>query len=233
MFNPGDVISYLEMCSEEGVNLQRGMNYHLRGDTSVILMSLRPNAPYSDKVEDDGRILIYEGHDVPKTKENPIPKIIDQQMTNPSGTLNQNGLFYKAAKTYKKKHITPESVKVYEKLHAGIWVYNGLFRLLDSWKEESNNREVFKFKLELTDHVKSANENGIQNYVLEHNRVIPPQVKLEVWKRDEGKCVICGSTDNLHFDHIIPFSKGGSSLVSTNIQLLCARHNIAKRDRIE
>jgi hypothetical protein len=25
---------------------------------------------------------------------------------------------------------------------------------------------------------------------LEHNRMIPPQVKLEVWKRDKGKCVI-------------------------------------------
>ncbi|MFC2066316.1 HNH endonuclease [Chloroflexota bacterium] len=232
MFNPGDIISYLEMCSEEGVNLQRGMNYHLRGDISVILMSLRPNAPYSDKVEDDGQILIYEGHDVPKTKENPIPKIVDQQMKNPSGTLNQNGLFFRAAKEYKKQNIL-ELVKVYEKLHAGIWVHNGLFKLLDSWKEESNNRQVFKFKLELTENTKPTNNNEIQNSVLEHNRLIPPQVKLEVWKRDGGKCVICESTDNLHFDHIIPFSRGGSSLVSQNIQLLCARHNIAKRDRIE
>ena len=196
-------------------------------------MSLRPNAPYLDKVEDDGRVLIYEGHDVPRTEENPVPKIVDQQMYNPSGTLNQNGLFYKAAKNYEKEQITLELVKVYEKLHAGIWVYNGLFKLLDSWKEESNNRQVFKFKLELTEYVKPTNTTRIQDSVLEHNRLIPPQVKLEVWKRDKGKCVICESTDNLHFDHIIPFSKGGSSLVSKNIQLLCARHNIAKRDRIE
>ena len=180
MFNPGDIISYLEMCSEEDVNLQRGMNYHLRGDTSVILMSLRPNAPYSDKVKDDGRILIYEGHDVPKTNENRMPKIVDQQMNNPSGTLNQNGLFYKASKKYKKEQIIPELVKVYEKLHAGIWVYNGLFKLLDSWREENNNRQVFKFKLELTEHIKPANNTEIQNSVLEHNRVIPPQGKLEM-----------------------------------------------------
>ncbi len=233
MFNPGDVVSYLDMCSEEGVNLQRGMNYHLRGDISVILMSLRPNAPYSDKIEDEGRILIYEGHDVPKTKENPIPKIVDQQMKNPSGTLNQNGLFFKAAMDFKNGRNNTELVKVYEKLHAGIWVYNGLFRLVDSWNEGSNSRQVFKFKLELTEHAEHTNNNGIQNSVLEHNRLIPPQVKLEVWKRDKGKCVICGSLDNLHFDHIIPFSKGGSSLVSANIQLLCARHNIAKRDKIE
>jgi len=233
MLSPGDIISYLEMCGEEGVNLQRGMNYHLRGDISVILMSLRPNAPYSDKIESDGRILIYEGHDVPKTNETPIPKIVSQEMKNPSGTLNQNGLFYEAAKKYSKEQITPELVKVYEKLHTGIWVYNGQFKLLDAWKEENNNRHVFKFKLELTENTKPTTTSGIENSVLEHNRLIPPQVKLEVWKRDKGKCVICGSVDNLHFDHIIPFSRGGSSLVSHNIQLLCARHNIAKRDRIE
>jgi hypothetical protein len=29
-FQPGDVISYMEMCSAVGVNLQRGMNFRLR-----------------------------------------------------------------------------------------------------------------------------------------------------------------------------------------------------------
>jgi len=41
-FLPGDVISYMEMCSAIGVNLQRGMNFRLRDTESVILMSLRP-----------------------------------------------------------------------------------------------------------------------------------------------------------------------------------------------
>lgn len=68
---------------------------------------------------------------------------------------------------------------------------------------------------------------------LDQNRVIPTAVKLEVWKRDRGSCTECGATDNLHFDHIIPYSRGGSSLVAENVQLLCARHNLAKRDRIE
>lgn len=37
----GDVISYIEMCTEEGVSLQRGMNFRLGGSMSVILMSVR------------------------------------------------------------------------------------------------------------------------------------------------------------------------------------------------
>jgi hypothetical protein len=60
MLTPGDVVSYLEMCQEEAVNLQRGMNFRLRDGTSVVLMSVRPGAPYADRVEDEGRTLIYD-----------------------------------------------------------------------------------------------------------------------------------------------------------------------------
>jgi 5-methylcytosine-specific restriction endonuclease McrA len=53
-----------------------------------------------------------------------------------------------------------------------------------------------------------------------------------VWKRDQGRCVQCDATDNLHFDHDVPFSKGGSSITAANVKLLCARHNLAKSDKI-
>ncbi len=34
-------------------------------------------------------------------------------------------------------------------------------------------------------------------------------------------------------DHIVPYSKGGTSLKVENIQLLCARHNIEKSANIQ
>ena len=231
MFNQGDVISYLDMCRAEGVNLQRGMNYRLKGELSVILMSLRAGAPYADRIEENGNILIYEGHDTPSYKDGPNPKLIDQPLEYPGGGLTQNGLFHEAALRYRQAKSEPELVKVYEKIKPGIWVFNGLFKLLDAWREESNTRKVFKFKLELLN--ESFPPSGVESTDLNHNRIIPTSVKLEVWKRDKGKCVRCGSQDNLHFDHIIPYSKGGSSLVAENIQILCARHNLGKRDRIE
>jgi 5-methylcytosine-specific restriction endonuclease McrA len=46
------------------------------------------------------------------------------------------------------------------------------------------------------------------------------------------QCVLCSSTKNLHFDHDIPFSKGGSSLTAANVRLLCAKHNLEKSDKI-
>lgn len=55
---------------------------------------------------------------------------------------------------------------------------------------------------------------------------------LEVWRRDGGRWIICGSDKNLHYDHDIPFAKGGSSLVAENVRLLCAKHNLEKSDKI-
>jgi 5-methylcytosine-specific restriction endonuclease McrA len=52
----------------------------------------------------------------------------------------------------------------------------------------------------------------VSSQEIDHNRIIPASVKMEVWKRDKGRYVICGSHDNLHFDHIIPYSKGMSSM---------------------
>ena len=56
---------------------------------------------------------------------------------------------------------------------------------------------------------------------------IPEAVRTEVWRRDNGRCVTCGSNVNLEFDHIIPVSKGGATTVR-NLQLLCQSCNRSK-----
>ena len=73
------------------------------------------------------------------------------------------------------------------------------------------------------------NEN---NEIQDDNRIIPGHVQIEVYKRDKGQCVKCGSKDHLHLDHIYPFAKGGTSKDSKNIQLLCRRHNLKKSDKV-
>jgi hypothetical protein len=61
--------------------------------------------------------------------------------------------------------------------------------------------------------------------------LIPEAVRHEVWRRDQGRCVKCGSQENLEFDHIIPHSKGGAD-TARNVQLLCERCNRIKSDSI-
>ena len=193
-------------------------------------MSVRLGAPYKDRVDENGRVLIYEGHDNPRPDGAKSPKEVDQVGRNPDGSPTQNGLFANAASGYKMGTREPELVRVYEKIKTGIWVFNGLFLLTDAWQEPSGGRSVFKFRLESADRDRLPSIVGIE---VDQSRVIPTAVKLEVWRRDGGKCVKCGAKDNLHFDHIIPYSKGGTSMDAKNIQLLCVRHNLEKRDRIE
>jgi hypothetical protein len=56
---------------------------------------------------------------------------------------------------------------------------------------------------------------------------VPEEVRHAVWRRDEGRCVKCGSQENLEFDHVIPISRGGAN-TERNLQLLCEPCNRGK-----
>ena len=193
-------------------------------------MSRRANAPDEDRIEADGTVLIYEGHDEPRNGRIKQPKAVDQPRVALHGRLTQNGKFETAATEYKAGKRQPERVRVYEKIHSGKWSYNGMFHLVDAWTQRSGVRSVFRFRLEAVE----GEEDRERPVPLqsERRRIIPATVKLEVWRRDRGKCVRCGATDELHFDHDLPFSLGGRSITAENVQLLCARHNLSEGARI-
>lgn len=216
------------MCEQEKVQtLQRGMNFRLNKNYSVILMSQRKNAPYKDEIEADGVTIRYEGHDIPR-KRDIDPKKYDQREFTERGRRTQNGYFTHAVEVYKKGEQSAEPVRVYEKLMSGVWSLKGIFSLVDFFQETKNKRKVFTFILRLSDEcqIGEAREDI-------HTRVIPTEIKKEVWKRDGGKCVLCNAEKNLHFDHEIPFAKGGTSLLKENIRILCFKCNIAKSAKIE
>lgn len=67
------------------------------------------------------------------------------------------------------------------------------------------------------------------------SREIPRPVQFRVMKRENQICGTCGKSvqdGDIHFDHIIPFSKGGSSEES-NIRMLCDTCNQKRSNRFE
>lgn len=226
-FKIDDIISYAELVAAENANVQKGMNFKIKPEYSIFLMSIRKNAPYADEWDDKTNTLIYEGHNVPKNISDK-PKEIDQPLATPNGTLTENGKFFTAAQSYKMGMIKePHKVKVYEKIKAGIWYYKGFFNLVDAKIVNTGTRNVFKFYLSPIEFMSKRKQ-----IELPHSRLIPTSVKLEVWSRDKGECVICHSKENLHFDHDLPFSKGGTSLTAANVRILCMKHNLKKSDKI-
>jgi len=67
------------------------------------------------------------------------------------------------------------------------------------------------------------------------SRHIPRPIQFKVLKRENQVCRSCGmpvADNDVHFDHIIPWSKGGPT-AENNIQLLCGTCNRKKSDKFE
>lgn len=77
----------------------------------------------------------------------------------------------------------------------------------------------------------SLSEKETEEIKYERTR-ISEEVRIAVWRRDQGKCARCGSRVNLEYDHIVPVSKGGGN-TERNIELLCQDCNRFKSNRIE
>lgn len=87
---------------------------------------------------------------------------------------------------------------------------------------ESENRR--RLRLERA-HALAAMRQSLDNNA--RRQKIPQEVRVAVWQRDGGRCVECGSQEELEFDHIIPRVMGGGD-TERNLQLLCGPCNRRK-----
>jgi hypothetical protein len=210
-----DIIDWNELVKRAGGG-QQGIIYGKGKKITRLLMSKRQGAPYLDR-ELDGIGIIYEGEDV---KGDTQLKKQDQELTG--GNL---GLF-NAAVDYLQGKRKAEPVHVFEKLDKNKWVDVGERKLVGASRIFSGGRYVYRFDLS-----QGEEETEIIRTDEWKSRYISSEVREAVWKRDGGKCILCGSNKELHFDHIIPWSQGGSNSVE-NIRVLCIKCNLKKSDKI-
>ncbi|MCZ7585954.1 MAG: hypothetical protein M5R36_22980 [Deltaproteobacteria bacterium] len=80
----------------------------------MILISEKNEASYKDVVAPDGEFLIYTGHNAHRSRNTPLPQLVDQPERHRSGTLTQNGRFAVAAERYRGAEAPAEPVQVYK-----------------------------------------------------------------------------------------------------------------------
>lgn len=68
---------------------------------------------------------------------------------------------------------------------------------------------------------------GNEEFPWRRKRHVPTVMRERVRRRDGGRCVRCGSEEELTVDHMRPFSRGGPT-VPRNLQLLCTSCNSSK-----
>ncbi|MHA1522611.1 MAG: HNH endonuclease, partial [Promethearchaeota archaeon] len=99
--------------------------------------------------------------------------------------------------------------------------------IIKNWANISKYVSQAKLK-----HNKIVNDGALnENNSSKRSRYISKEIKEIVKARDNYCCVRCGKEEawnvQLHVDHIIPFSKGGSNNAD-NLQTLCASCNLIK-----
>lgn len=135
--------------------------------------------------------------------------------------------------TVRKANIEPIKVRY---SHLTLWLYKEFLYEVSPAFEENEIKllvlEEFDKERKLFERLKKKFEavsDEQKTYIRER---IPESVRVEVWRRDSGKCARCGRRENLEYDHIIPVSKGGSN-TARNIELLCEICNRSKGAKIE
>lgn len=105
---------------------------------------------------------------------------------------------------------------------------------------ESLNAHVDKESKTILNEIKESRKTTTQTASNKHytSRNINTRLRFKVLARDNFKCCACGASPakdpsvELHVDHIIPWSKGGETVLE-NLQTLCSTCNLGKNDLYE
>jgi hypothetical protein len=145
-----------------------------------------------------------------------------------SKNISAEAIFDFYVKLIKKSEIEPVLIGRHYSFKGFYYSVNGHYShdqlrlsILEDFDKERRHFEKLKAKFD---------ESPSSNITYDRPR-IPENIRIEVWRRDSGKCARCGNREKLEYDHIVPISKGGSN-TARNIELLCEKCNRSKSNNI-
>lgn len=234
------------MCNVLGKTYMKGINPTDNGDF-VFLSCQGDIKQYSDYTVNT--IVFYAGSD----QGNSLKEKKDQIYSH-----SNKSIISKINEFVTNASNEPPRIDLWEKLEVNKWTFVGEYTANGVQRtKDSTGRYIYHYILYPKDAVNINNDGtltqtqiknhkiqeAIQKKVLKKRarskiinnaqkklRRIPDSVKKFVYERDSGKCIICESKQELNFDHILPFAKGGTSTDPDNIQLLCQTCNLKKLD---
>ncbi len=198
---------------------------------------------------------------IDKTEQEPIKtikyekKILLQKMRNGSVTREIEWTSIDTIKSWKlvdknsvEKLLLKDTIKTYSNVDWYViseaewqqsgheWIFKGnVYEITGDYTDEQIRLlilEAFDKEREYFEKLKSKYDSGNAQSPDAYSRLrIPESVRIEVWRRDGGKCARCGSREKLEYDHIVPISRGGSN-TARNIELLCEKHNRSKSNNV-
>ncbi len=116
---------------------------------------------------------------------------------------------------------------------------NTYIRNFGSWSNTLKEfvENINNIKDESVEEELPVQDDGLEEKAIKHRtkRDINLRMRFLVMKRDNFKCCLCGASPakdpmvELHIDHIVPWAKGGETVID-NLQTLCSKCNLGKSD---
>ena len=158
------------------------------------------------------------------------------QMSRSKIGISNEALFDNIEKVWIKLGKQPSYTQMEEYGEFSIGTYTKRFggwrKALEAFVDYVNSTEIKIDESEPT----SDTTSDVANHIT--RRDINLRMRFIVMKRDNFKCCMCGRSPattpglELHIDHIIPWSKGGETMID-NLQTLCSDCNLGKSNLSE